>query len=1210
MMKKLAILLALMMAAILLFAACGEDDKPVEEHVHDYGTLIAEVPATCTTAGTEAHYHCSGCNKDFDSNKNEITNLVIPAFGHTPLTDKAVAATCEEDGKTEGKHCAICGEVIVAQQTIPATGHTDVVDEAVAATCTATGKAEGKHCSVCGKVLVAQQIIPATGHTEVIDEGRPATCTENGVTEGKHCSVCNEVIVAQEVIPAGHTFGEWVKGTPATCEADGTKGYFYCSVCEKYFDKDGETEITDFVIPTPGHDYKLLKEAAPTCSTAGAKAHYHCEACGKDFDEDYNEVTAESLAIPATGHTWTHLYVEKVDPISCTEPGMKAHYYCPECGKYFDAKKKAEVSAEDLILTIAHSFGPLIAEVPASCEADGVVAHYHCSVCEKNFDKDKNEISDLTIPALGHTYQQTGELTKKGNSYVISCHCPTCGKNIDAEYKMTANFRRFLYEDGVCTGISPADDSTLEAHYYCAELDKYMSLDLKEITVADLKPANVIGIYDNADMAAFAAMVNDGKTFAGENIALCADVELNTKIGYTGSSNDRKPFSGNFDGQGYTVTITQSFSNPDGDGGLFSFVRVPENGTVTIKNVHITGTISLINSKTGCGYTGGLISAVDAGKSGDGGTLNITNVWSTVRINAGLANAWNSLGGFIGFIRHEAGVKPITINIDSCVWEGVINCGPALYHGGGFIGYTGNNQPGRQPVINITNSIASGTFMLNIDWNQQFGALVSYAKGSFNDDATAKVTINISNVISMVKATFAKATGSGSTIGLIEEVSGTTELNMTNVYYIPFNRKGVEGEFPVVAAGEASTLTNVLKKTYAEIFALTADDFTNAESWSITGGVNGPCPKGIYDTFGQLESLQADPFDLYDEFEIGTTEEFLEFRDTVNGGQSFAGKTVKLTADIDLEGIAWVSIGDPGSTKSANCKSFCGTFDGQGHTISNMTTFLEPTSGYADMQGGLFASLGDGAVVKNFTLTGTYTVHNVSTATGTTDYFGSVANAVKGTVLIQNVHSSVDFKMSTGKNSAGNWPGAIERVGGIVGFIYHDCSADLTIDGCEYSGTINTANQGIDYAGIMAFTGNNTNSSTKTVTISNCAFTGRMTFNENSAYAMQGIAGIISHVKGATVTITNTHSDGKIYFNGTKDWPIVDGDSNPIKMGQILGYNEDGSTVNIDSTVTYNPASLLQIKDDEGSKYVLPEAGRLNGVYAADTAAVMAVDPE
>jgi hypothetical protein len=85
----------------------------------------------------------------------------IPATGrHTKVTDAAVAATCTTAGKTEGSHCGVCGNVIVAQQVIPATGHTKVSDAAVAATLTTAGKTEGSHCSVCGEVLEAQSDIP------------------------------------------------------------------------------------------------------------------------------------------------------------------------------------------------------------------------------------------------------------------------------------------------------------------------------------------------------------------------------------------------------------------------------------------------------------------------------------------------------------------------------------------------------------------------------------------------------------------------------------------------------------------------------------------------------------------------------------------------------------------------------------------------------------------------------------------------------------------------------------------------------------------------------------------------------------------------------------------------------------------------------------------------------------------------------------------
>ncbi len=167
---------------------------------------------------------------------------------------------------TEGKHCSVCGEVLVAQEVVDALGHTEVVDEAVAPTCTETGLTEGKHCSVCGEVLVPQEAVEALGHTEVIDIAVAPTCTETGLMEGKHCSVCGKVLIQQQEIDAlGH---DWKAATfmdPRTCKRCGaTEGealgamFFlspFMSIREATQEEPGTRVISQ--IEKTAHDYVL-----------------------------------------------------------------------------------------------------------------------------------------------------------------------------------------------------------------------------------------------------------------------------------------------------------------------------------------------------------------------------------------------------------------------------------------------------------------------------------------------------------------------------------------------------------------------------------------------------------------------------------------------------------------------------------------------------------------------------------------------------------------------------------------------------------------------------------------------------------------------------------------------------------------------------------------------------------------------------------------
>jgi len=230
---------------------------------HNY--VLTSSTATCTEAGT-ATYTCTKCGDSYTED--------VPAKGHTEVIDAAVEPTCTETCLTEGKHCSVCNEVLVAQNVVPAKGHTEVIDAAVEPTCTETGLTEGKHCSVCNEVLVKQNVVPAKGHTEVIDAAVEPTCTETGLTEGKHCSVCNEVLVAQNVVPAkGHTEVIDAAVEP-TCTKTGLTEGKHCSVCN-------EVLVKQNVVPAKGHTEVIDAAVEPTCTETGLTEGKHCSVCNE-----------------------------------------------------------------------------------------------------------------------------------------------------------------------------------------------------------------------------------------------------------------------------------------------------------------------------------------------------------------------------------------------------------------------------------------------------------------------------------------------------------------------------------------------------------------------------------------------------------------------------------------------------------------------------------------------------------------------------------------------------------------------------------------------------------------------------------------------------------------------------------------------------------------------------------------------------------------
>ena len=162
-------------------------------------------------------------------------------------------------------------------------------------------------------------------------------------------------------------------------------------------------------------------------------------------------------------------------------------------------------------------------------------------------------------------------------------------------------------------------------------------------------------------------------------------------------------------------------------------------------------------------------------------------------------------------------------------------------------------------------------------------------------------------------------------------------------------------------------------------------------------------------------------------YEISTGAELAWFEAQVNDSKnSFSGKTLKLTADIDLGGNEWTPIGGSACT-------FRGTFDGNSFGITGLKVTNNSGNGFA----GLFGAV-QGSTIKNLTVSGTVT-DNAGFS-----YSGGITGHAQDSV-IDNCTSNINIS-----DAMGSWIGGIAAI--IKGStVVRNCVNTGNLDGVDYS---------------------------------------------------------------------------------------------------------------------------------------------------------------
>ena len=470
---------------------------------------------------------------------------------------------------------------------------------------------------------------------------------------------------------------------------------------------------------------------------------------------------------------------------------------------------------------------------------------------------------------------------------------------------------------------------------------------------ADKTEDKTVYIYTVQDFKEFAESVNNGNTYARKTVKLMASLDLNNEE-WTPIGNSTTPFKGVFDGNAQTISNLKVTANPKmSNVGLFGVTEDGEIRNLTVQNAEVKGRLNV---------------GVVAGTPYTSKYTNI-NVIGDIKVD-GMAYV-GGVGGKNAYANWTN--VSIVANEGSYVNANSVENGSAYRtYVGGVIGFAGE---GSHKFENITSNI--DVIGSTVDAGGIIG-IAHYGNIFVNCVSTGNVTLTDP-----------------------EELSDALQIG------------GIAGVWHN-ETGYTVTLTNCEFK--GQLYA-TLQDGTVVETFenkNLVGSAYSANGKGLlvidgykYEKIseGFYKALNSD--NTVSHYEISNAEGLKYFGENYhNSVSTYSRATIKLTADINLENYNWSPIGNSSQTL------FYGTFDGQGHTISNLTAIND--LGYGN---GFFGNLGNNVVVKNITFKGAY-VSRDTEGNFSGNAYGIVAGYVYGSALFENVNIIDSYVRGFGKVAA------------------------------------------------------------------------------------------------------------------------------------------------------------------------------------------------